>query len=224
MLRSRWGAAWGGRRTHRRPESREVDLIRASAGRIVDPEEIGSVWEMLNQRDPAGVLFDVERAVVEAVAIYLQGRAAGMWLPAPEWGLIVGGHPAARAVFLHERAELDTYGALGIRQPLRVRRPGPTYAKADALAAWQEAEYWEAWAGAKGEVIPASGFLEAHPLLAEQPDAIRRRLDLLATVWRVAIRPASSLELEQARRFYALQELTPAGIERWRRRSATGRS
>jgi hypothetical protein len=157
----------------------DEELSVAFAGRQIEVVEIERALEVLSRPDPAGVsnaviTFDE----VASVAAYLRGRIGRVWYPTPEWMLIESGHPAARALFVHERAELQAYRKLRIRQPLRVRRPGRTYDRAHAWACWQEAQYWEAWAGRRGHVPKG-----ARPPLRRSCVAIRSAGSLTSKVW-----------------------------------------
>lgn len=189
----------------------------------MDAEEVSKVHRWLTYvPDPAGVLVAVSREDVEFVAAYLHTRIRQIWFPMTEWVLIVREHPAARAVFLHELRELEAYRLLGVGRPLQIKRPGPTYFKAHSWACWQEALYWEEWARTEGISIPATAFLDAHPIRSEDPKARGAGREVLEIEWRVALPAATNVELERARGFYARYEMTHAGRERWLRRSDSG--
>lgn len=190
---------------------------KALARRRVDPREVEAAWALLQGPDPCAPSTAVTRKDVEAVAAYLHVAAGRAWYPLRDWVLIVRGHPAARAIFVHERAELQGYERLGVRQPLRVRKSGSTYQKAHAWACWEEARYWETWAAAESHEVGAAAFLRGHPVRLLEPDEIDREIDLLRRVWGVALEGCSELELQRAREFYVLKHMTPAGREQWLR-------
>jgi hypothetical protein len=204
-----------------------AERARALRVRGVDPEEVRRVWQFLadpQRPDPAGVLVGIAREQVEEVAVYLHARSGPVWYPTPDWVLLARGHPAARAIFLHEWHELAAYGRLGIRRPLRVQRPGATYAKAHAWASWQEARYWEAWAEAEGEEIPAPAFQRAHLVRNQSDDEFLAEARALKRTWTVSFVFATTVELEKARAFYVRQSVTAEGFQQWLKQSVTDRS
>jgi hypothetical protein len=69
--------------------------MTAPGRRKVDAAEIDRAFELLSGPDPAGVLRDVTRDEVAAVAAYLHARVGRLWCPTPDW-LIERGHAAAR--------------------------------------------------------------------------------------------------------------------------------
>jgi hypothetical protein len=197
----------------------DEDLMAAPVRRSVDAGEIDRAFTLVSGPDPAGVLRKVTRDDVVAVATYLQVRVGRTWVPTPDWALIERGHPAARAIFVHEWAELEAYRRLGIRQPLRVKRPGETYRRAHAWASWEEAQYWARWTEAAGEPVPAAAFLRAHPLRGQSPDQIAAEIRDLKRFWKVSVPNISRVESERARIFYEYHEMTPEGRQKWLRRS-----
>ncbi|MBI4492424.1 MAG: hypothetical protein HY690_06485 [Chloroflexi bacterium] len=135
--------------------------------------------------------------------------------PSWAWTLIERGHPAARAIYWHVSQELEGYRLLGVRQPLDVRLDSKHYWQAHARACWEEARYWQAWAAAEEQEIPAAAFLRTHPL--REPDEIEQVLDHLVATWRLALEQPSVVALMRARDFYREKELTRADVERWLR-------
>lgn len=94
---------------------------------------------------------------------------------------------------------------LGVQVPAEIDRMGELFLKAHALASWKEAEYWEAWARAEGEVVSQQAFLFGHPWRAyRELEAVAK---LLRTVGVEVHRP-SGRELAEAERFYAGKGVT----------------
>ncbi|MBI3977173.1 MAG: hypothetical protein HY331_03210 [Chloroflexi bacterium] len=177
--------------------------------------EIARAFAILSESDPVGVLRPPTREEVAHVAVYLHVRRGRIWIPNPVWRLIVLDHPAARALYYHEIEELEGFRHLGVRNPQRVRLGSDRYWEAHARASWEKSRYWAAWAAHDGAQISAEAFLLAHPLRAELADELERILGALKTRWKMDIRRASVLELEQARRYYRDKELVRPDTERW---------
>ncbi|MBI4492420.1 MAG: hypothetical protein HY690_06465 [Chloroflexi bacterium] len=193
---------------------RPQELRRALRERSIAETQIDRALAVLAGLDRAGVIRSVAWEEAAHVAVYLHVKRDRNWIPSWTWTLIERGHPAARALWWHEVQELEAYRLLGVPNPLRLSRRGTTYWQAHAWASWQEARYWQAWAAAEGEGIPAEAFLLAHLVRNEQGE-IPRLVSELETSWGIGTGPASIMVLRRAEQFYRDKELTGQDIERW---------
>jgi hypothetical protein len=125
-------------------------------------------------------------------------------------------HPATRAIWWHERQELDAYTRLDVSDPLRLAHDEERlFWQASARASWEEARYWTAWALSEGQAVSAAAFLLTNPMrpLREVP----KMISILQQAWHIDVVQAPMLELSQARAFYRAKELTPEDVDRWLR-------
>jgi hypothetical protein len=187
-------------------------LEHAVRERKIEAAQLEAVRELLSREDPAGIIQPPTREEVVLVAAYLHDRVGRAWVTLPAWRLIEQGHPSARAIWWHELQQLESYRLLRVRNPLGVPRPGPRYVQAHARASWEEARYWEAWARAEGEEIPARAFLHAHPL--RTPRELREIVGQLRETWKIDVRHPAVIELRRAQQFYYVKHLTPEVLER----------
>jgi hypothetical protein len=166
----------------------------------VPDEDIAAALAVLSSSDPAGLLPAVTRADVERVATHMNPVRGGLTYLSPHWGRIVHGHAAAKAIYYHELQEIEALVRSGVRDLENLDRASPEFQHAHALATWRESHYWERWAAAEGESIPAGAFLFAHPW-RDPRELAAIALELQDSG--VEISPPARVELNRARQFYA---------------------
>ncbi|MDW8029601.1 MAG: hypothetical protein RMK94_14550 [Armatimonadota bacterium] len=112
--------------------------------------------------DPAGVITNEEltRESVAEVAIYMNILSP----PSHHWNAILQGHYLRRAIFFHERAEMEALKRMGVRRIFHFKRYGRHYKIAHAIACYREAEYLAEWARKLGYDLPESAIIMAHPV------------------------------------------------------------
>ncbi|MBI4492917.1 MAG: hypothetical protein HY690_09010 [Chloroflexi bacterium] len=181
--------------------------------RSITDAQIDRALAVLRGPDPAGFLRPPTREELALVAAYLHVRLGAAWIQNPFWRLIEHGHRAAWAIYCHESQELESYRLLGVRNPLLVKLGSERYWQAHARASWEEARYWEAWAAAEGQGIPAAAFLRAHPVRGARDTEMSRILQRLESTWRIDVGQPAVLQLRRAEQFYRGKQLTSREIE-----------
>ncbi len=151
--------------------------------------------------DPTGMLPALTREAVAEVAVYMNTVPHN-----PLWDAILQGHPARRALFLHEHAEMNALKQLGVRRIFTMSRRGAIYWQAHAMACWQEAQYWSQLAQQAGLSIPSEAFLLAHPWRSDELTRIQSVLQA-----RGITVSATDDEIRQAREFYEQHRITASG-------------
>jgi hypothetical protein len=75
------------------------------------------------------------------------------------------------------------------------------------MAVWEEAEYWQTWAGRSGLLLPREALLWGHP---RRPDIeIRVLVRWLQAVHQLQIQQPTAAEIGTARRFMTRRGVTP---------------
>lgn len=121
----------------------------------------------------------------------------------PWWGKLVRRHATARAIYVHEIAEIAALLDGGCTDPEELPRDSITWLRAHARACLAEADYWSRWAAEELESIPAEAFLLGHPQRSARE--LRVVVALLEEAG-LAFRRPSALELQLAMSFYQRKE------------------
>ncbi len=191
------------------------ELEQLLAARRVDEREIESAAVHLAEPDPAVVIprSAVTRDQIAHVAAYLHVPSGLAVVPDPIWNALAQGHPASRAMYWHEYQELSAYGSLGIGNPFELDRLGAAYWSAHAMACWEEAQYWDAWARSQREDLGAPAFFRAHPLREREIRALESYLEV---PWGISLVRSAAEEERRARTFYAAKQLSREEILKWK--------
>lgn len=145
--------------------------------------------------DPAGVISNEEltREAIAEVAIYMNTPS-----PSPHWNSILEGHFMRRAIFVHERQEMQALRQLGVRRIFTAKRMGTQYMIAHSIACYREAEYLSQLAARLGYDVSASAILLAHPMRSKIEK--QEIVDMLRQLGFVV--DATSAEIYLAERFF----------------------